>query len=503
MRSISIGLVVHDAGEESIHLQQSLDAAGYPCRMVVTPDPLDPRELRSAVQALDTGAVVTVPQGVLPRARDVEYAIAMLSADSTDLFVGTFDQVIDEEGSVVSWSKRRGRRYRLTRLITRGAISRPPCGVLIGENASLSAILSELQMERDAMPYELAWLARKYGMRVDELPLAVRVIGAPHRPAPVSWLASLPVRLQRADARGLYRSARRCPICFSMDVYTRDQVDGHVIRACRRCKCRYLSVVPQEAIIERTRLLRLDRAREREQLAEGARGARMRTLARRVKRLRKLVPDGARILEVGARSGELGSLLSRHYQYTGIELDATSARAARAAGLDVYRASLTDYVSLSGAFDGVLMFDVLEHLPSPHDAIARIRELVRPGGYLVLTTPDTESLTALICGRRWSAHKVPEHIVLYSRSALVELLENAGFEIITAHGDYRDFDHQRLRQAASRWPAVVRRGMGAALHVLPDPFPASSGSIRVVARRTSGPPVIVQPVTTAEMSRAR
>lgn len=503
MRSISIGLVVHEATEERLHLQQTFAAEGYRCRMVVAPDPLDARDLKAALELLDTGCIVAVRRGVSPRVRDLEYAVAMVAAESTDLFIGTFDQIINEEGSVTSWSRRRGLRARLLRRITRGALSRPPCGVLIGELTALRTLLPELRLERDEVPYELAWLARRHGTRVDELPLAVRFSGELHRPPTLWWLTATGVRLRRSEARGLYRAARRCPICFSIDVYTRDQVDGHVIRACRRCKCRYLASVPAVEMIERTRLLRLDRAREREEVASRAERAMHRTMKRRVKRLRKLLPHGARVLEVGARSGELGLLLRDHFSYTGIELDAASARAARGAGLEVFRASLTDFVSLAGPYDAVLMFDVIEHLPNPHDAVAKIRELVRPGGHLVLSTPDTESVTALALGRRWSAHKVPEHIVLYSRSALVEMLENAGFEIVTAHSDYRDFDHQRLRQALSRWPRAIRRVLSAGLHLLPDPFPASSGSIRIVARRLSGPPYIVHPVPSVEMSRAR
>ena len=38
-----------------------------------------------------------------------------------------------------------------------------------------------------------------------------------------------------------YRAARRCPVCFSNDIWTWAQIPGNVVRACMRCKCRYLN----------------------------------------------------------------------------------------------------------------------------------------------------------------------------------------------------------------------------------------------------------------------
>lgn len=503
MRTLSVAVIHVEDDEDAPMTLHNLRAAGYPCSSVVAEDPGDPAELRRLVRVIDAGAVVVLPRGIGVRARDIEYAVAMLASGGTDLYVGTFHHVIDEEGSIVRSGPMRGLRARLLNVVTNGALVRTPCGVYAGEYQAMSVTLTELRLERDDLAYEMAWIARRLGLRIDEFPLAVRTRRDSRYAVSVSSLMKSWLRLRRSVRRGLYRSVRRCLICFSMDVRTRDQVDGHVIRECARCKCRYLSMVPTAEAIERTRLLRLDRAREMEEIAPPARRARERTVRRRAKRILKLVPEGSRVLEIGARSGELGVLLRDRVRYSGIELDRASTEAARAAGLDVVRASLVEFVNLQAAYDAVVMYDVVEHLPNPHDAVARIRELVRPGGFLVLTTPDTESLTALVCGQRWSAHKVPEHIVLYSRTALVELLENSGFEIITAHGDYRDFDHQRLRQALRRWPAVVRRVVSLGLHVLPDPFPASSGCIRIVARRVSAPPVAVHPLPSVQMSRAR
>lgn len=499
--SFTVGVLAADDDEEIQSLVGSLRMAGVAASRV-TLSSSSAVAVRTALATTDHEFVVIVSTDAVPRVRDVEYAIATLRDDATDVLIGAYDQIIYEDGSVAVHRPGRALRAALRRA-TDGCLARVPCGIVMGEVGALRMLASEMQGNDVRWEIELAWLARRYGLRADEFPMSLRALtGSVWKPNP------LRLRLQRATlrrnaARGLYRTPRRCPVCFSMDVKTRDQVDGNVIRQCRRCKCRYLSRIPDPDAIERTRLLRLGRAREREEEFPRADAARQRTLDARAKRLARLLPARSRVLEVGARSGELGLRLRERFEYFGIELDPWSARTARMHGLDVFRASLTDFVNLGGGYDAVVMYDVIENLPQPQDAVAKLEELVRPGGQLVITTPDTESLTALVSGRRWSAHKVPEHIVLYSRSALVELLESSGFLIVSASADYRWFDHGRLRAALVRWPGWVRRVVSLALHILPDPFPSSSGCIRIVAKRASGPPVALRPVPSVEMSRAR
>ena len=190
-------------------------------------------------------------------------------------------------------------------------------------------------------------------------------------------------------------------------------------------------------------------------------------------------------------------------QYVGIDLSDTASREARARGLEVYRASLNDFVNTGPGFDAVALFHVFEHLADPHDALARIKELLKPGGVVFLITPDTESFLCAISGRRWVSYKFPEHLILYSRSALIELLERSGFEIELAGSDYEFVEHEfllsRLKQLS---PAAAKVGR-LFLPFLPDPLAVGSGSIRIVARRRSGPPLDLQPIRTVEPTHAR
>src|SRR5256885_2300411 len=54
------------------------------------------------------------------------------------------------------------------------------------------------------------------------------------------------VAIRLTDRRNGYRAARRCPICFSSEVWTWAQIPGNLVRACGRCKCRYLNRFSEE-----------------------------------------------------------------------------------------------------------------------------------------------------------------------------------------------------------------------------------------------------------------
>jgi SAM-dependent methyltransferase len=80
------------------------------------------------------------------------------------------------------------------------------------------------------------------------------------------------------------------------------------------------------------------------------------------------------------------------------------------------------------AFDVVTMWEVIEHLPDPRTTLAEVWRILRPGGRLVLSTPDAGSLAARLSGRRWLGwRKVPEHVFFFDRTNLDRLLDQSGF----------------------------------------------------------------------------
>jgi hypothetical protein len=142
-------------------------------------------------------------------------------------------------------------------------------------------------------------------------------------------------------------------------------------------------------------------------------------------------------------------------------------------------------------------------MADPHDTLGRIKDLLKPGGVLFLSTFDTEGLIYLFSERKRMAQNFRTHLILYSRSALIELLEHSGFEIIDIGPDFEYRDHKFLRHwLASHHPRLAPL-VRALLGILPDPLIVTTGSIRIIARRRSGLPLNARAIRSVEPTHAR
>ncbi len=135
-----------------------------------------------------------------------------------------------------------------------------------------------------------------------------------------------------------------------------------------------------------------------------------------------------RVLDVGAAAGYVleGFTAGSTWSGTGIELNASMAQAARARGVDV-RAGTVESVPLDGAFDAVLLVQVIAHLPDPIGTLARLRERTASGGVWVVETWDRDSAVARVLGRRWHEINPPSVLHWFSRRSLDALMAKLGF----------------------------------------------------------------------------
>ncbi|MEK7858469.1 MAG: class I SAM-dependent methyltransferase [Elusimicrobiota bacterium] len=167
--------------------------------------------------------------------------------------------------------------------------------------------------------------------------------------------------------------------------------------------------------------------------------------------------DG-RFLDLAGASGWKGTL-------SGLDFSPEMVRRS-AGGHPIELASLEDYArSHAGAFDVVVLFDVIEHFPVPADAILHLKRLVKPGGILALTTPNAARIR--LFGRREDFDFPPNHFTRWTPGALVALAESGGFEpleTLTTPLRPRTFSEQwfyRLFSAAMPWAKRLLFGRAA------------------------------------------
>jgi SAM-dependent methyltransferase len=226
-----------------------------------------------------------------------------------------------------------------------------------------------------------------------------------------------------------------CIVCASSESTRSSGLGRFEVRACTGCGLRFLAPQPTAAELEAL-YGESYFARSR----PGAPG--YDTYLEEIDHLRStfdhrlgLLPQpgpGDILMDVGAAVGVfVQQARQRGWDARGVEPSAWAAEHART-DLDqpVETGTLRSLALPDASLAGVTLWEVIEHLPDPGSELAEIRRVLRPGGFLALSTPDAGSLVARGLGRRWPGwRKIPEHLYFFDRPSLVGLLGHAGFRV--------------------------------------------------------------------------
>lgn len=138
-----------------------------------------------------------------------------------------------------------------------------------------------------------------------------------------------------------------------------------------------------------------------------------------------------RLLDIGCGKGHfLAAARELGWEVSGIDSSESAAASARQLyGLQILVGDVADEAIPGAPFDAITMWHVLEHVPDPTLVVARARELLRPGGRLVVSVPNVASLQARVFGRHWFHLDRQRHVFHFTPRALRTLLERHGFSV--------------------------------------------------------------------------
>jgi SAM-dependent methyltransferase len=112
----------------------------------------------------------------------------------------------------------------------------------------------------------------------------------------------------------------------------------------------------------------------------------------KMRAIHRIAPDVPmeRILEVGGGRSGLTSLLYPDAQIVNIDRNGeyASAPCNRRPGVHFVCGDATDIPFEAESFDAVTMFDLLEHVPDDRTAVLEAFRVLRPGGFLLVSTPN-------------------------------------------------------------------------------------------------------------------
>lgn len=154
-------------------------------------------------------------------------------------------------------------------------------------------------------------------------------------------------------------------------------------------------------------------------------------LYKRCREITRQVGQPGMLLDIGCSTGIfLNGMRQWGWQVQGIELNSEIAEYARKRfDLQVFTGNLEHALFPGDSFDLVTLWDVLEHVYDPKSTLGEISRILRPGGWLVMSLPDLDSLEARLFGPYWAGLDMPRHLHVFNRQVLARLLQETGFTL--------------------------------------------------------------------------
>jgi SAM-dependent methyltransferase len=153
---------------------------------------------------------------------------------------------------------------------------------------------------------------------------------------------------------------------------------------------------------------------------------------RRFRIIHEFVGDEGRVLDIGCGSGRIVQTLAAG---VGVDLAPRKLRWLRGPGRELVQADMNHLPFRDLAFDAVISSEVIEHVPREDVRLQELVRVIRPGGILVLGTPDYGRrrwrVLEWIYGHVYPGGYVKEHINRYTHEGLQrELREDLGLEVL-------------------------------------------------------------------------
>jgi 2-polyprenyl-3-methyl-5-hydroxy-6-metoxy-1,4-benzoquinol methylase len=182
------------------------------------------------------------------------------------------------------------------------------------------------------------------------------------------------------------------------------------------------------------------------------------------------LPSG-RLLEVGCGGGDMLKAMSKlGWRVEGVDFDPKAVERARAQGLTVSLGTLEAQAYPDESFDAIAMIHVIEHVHEPLELLRECRRVLKPGGRLLVVTPNAGSWGHRRFKEDWRGLEPPRHLHIFTVPAIDRLMAPLGFKKHLAVTTIRDANNLLI---ASR--SLKRTGR----YVMGAPQP---GSVRLWGR---------------------
>lgn len=193
------------------------------------------------------------------------------------------------------------------------------------------------------------------------------------------------------------------------------------------------------------------------------------------------------VLDVGCFSGDFLSWLPDGWRKMGVEPGAAARQKALSRGIELVGEAVERIDSVPEPAGIVILFDLLEHLTDPFDALAHLKKFLAPEGSLIVLTGAADTLAWKIFGSDYWYCALPEHVSFFTLRWFRWASRKLGLSVVSH--DYLSSEHPDVKQACFNFIRLLayasirrlRRGG------VPEPLLGRVPLIRRVARWKSPP----------------
>ncbi|KAF7775580.1 hypothetical protein PCIT_a1796 [Pseudoalteromonas citrea] len=225
-----------------------------------------------------------------------------------------------------------------------------------------------------------------------------------------------------------------CPVCHNNEISHYEIKNGFELDKCEHCGHVFCNPMPTDEQLEsyyngEMKLLE-------NQIFRDTFEKRIPIFNARVEKIKQYMEEG-KLLDVGSAVGIFVESLVRNQNSLSISCcdpskDACSSLNKRFGdnpSINIYNCWLHE-MPAENKFDGITLWDTLEHITDLSPFCEKIFELLKPGGYWFFSTPNLNSLEWSIAGRDHEQLVPPGHVNLFNKNNILILLKKFGFELI-------------------------------------------------------------------------
>lgn len=141
-----------------------------------------------------------------------------------------------------------------------------------------------------------------------------------------------------------------------------------------------------------------------------------------------------KLLDIGCNTGQFlyGMRLLGWKELYGLEYSRPASEyVQRSLDIKVWNCFFPDIQAMEGEqFDVINLSHSMEHFADPRAAVTSISHLLAPGGIVLITIPDPDSLDAKIFRAAWVGYEVPRHYFSYPPPVFCALMEANDFHVV-------------------------------------------------------------------------